>query len=618
MSVAENSMQAEKIHNILHPLSPGEVKFSGYVDKLVKFTIDHQLLDSSTWEIFVEQFRLHSDNDNCWRGEYWGKMMRGACMTYSCTKNQKLYSVLESSVLDLLSTQDSLGRITTYPLDKEFNGWDMWVRKYVMLGLLYFYDICKNKILKRKILRALTKHADYIVSHIGSAAEQKPILETSGVWGGLNSASILEPFVLLYKLIPTPAYLRFAQYIADTGFCKDMNLIELCLHKSAFPYQFKQTKAYEMMSCFEGLLALYQVTGNPDYRESAINFADMVAETDITIIGCAGCTHELFDHSTVRQTEYSDTVMQETCVTVTWMKLNYRLLLLTGESRFVDRIERSALNAMAGAVNSECQTMHRTKAMVYTNGEPENVPHESFPFDSYSPLFNNRRGEKVGGFKKMQHGRSYGCCACIGSAGTALTEIFGVLKGDNALFINLYNQCSVKTTMNGTPLKLQVFGNLYNSGHMRIKVFGHGRFALKLRIPAWSEVYKIRLNGTPLNGTVNNGYFTIENEWANDQIDVLLDDAIKMHRLNDKIAFTKGPFVLAADKRLEKDLTVPLELSSIKSALPSKHIKNPLFSSNITIELLLPNTKLTLCDYAQAGKNYDDENSGLSVWFPQK
>lgn len=130
--------------------------------------------------------------------------------------------------------------------------------------LTLFLRHLQNRALQAKILKALSKHADYIVRHIGPDAAQKPLLETSAVWGGLNSASILEPFVLLYQKTSEPKYLAFSQYIADTGFCKDMNLIDICLHKSAYPYQFKHTKAYEMMSCFEGLLALYQVTGNGD------------------------------------------------------------------------------------------------------------------------------------------------------------------------------------------------------------------------------------------------------------------------------------------------------------------------------------------------------------------
>ena len=53
-----------------------------------------------------------------------------------------------------------------------------------------------------------------------------------------------------------------------------------------------------------------------------IRFAKRVFASDITAIGCAGCTHELFDHSGVRQLDVTEKgIMQETCVTVTWMKL---------------------------------------------------------------------------------------------------------------------------------------------------------------------------------------------------------------------------------------------------------------------------------------------------------
>ncbi len=34
-----------------------------------------------------------------------------------------------------------------------------------------------------------------------------------------------------------------------------------------------------------------------------IRFAKRVMNSDITIIGSAGCTHELFDHSAARQTD---------------------------------------------------------------------------------------------------------------------------------------------------------------------------------------------------------------------------------------------------------------------------------------------------------------------------
>lgn len=41
---------------------------------------------------FDQQFRDQQDGENQgWRGEYWGKMMRGAVMVYEYSQNRELY-----------------------------------------------------------------------------------------------------------------------------------------------------------------------------------------------------------------------------------------------------------------------------------------------------------------------------------------------------------------------------------------------------------------------------------------------------------------------------------------------------------------------------------------------
>ena len=54
-------------------------KYNGFIDKTMKFAEKKQLLKPELWRRFVQQFREDSDYDAGWRGEYWGKMMRGAC-----------------------------------------------------------------------------------------------------------------------------------------------------------------------------------------------------------------------------------------------------------------------------------------------------------------------------------------------------------------------------------------------------------------------------------------------------------------------------------------------------------------------------------------------------------
>ena len=74
----------------------------------------------------------------------------------------------------------------------------------------------------------MKRHADYIVGRIGDEKEGKIEINTAtDHWGGLNSSSILEPFVRLYNLTGEKRYLDFADYIVSRGGCTEMNLFEM-------------------------------------------------------------------------------------------------------------------------------------------------------------------------------------------------------------------------------------------------------------------------------------------------------------------------------------------------------------------------------------------------------
>ena len=599
--------------------SAGEITEKGYAGRINDYVIESQFLDENLWKLTVNQFRLHPDTDNNgWRGEFWGKLMRSASLTYRATKNEKLYEAITESVLDMLTAQDDCGRWSTYGFEREFNGWDMWGRKYVMLGFTYYIEICKNQALKRKIVRALKRHADYIMKKVGKGRGKTDVCLTSGVYGGVNSCSILEPFVKLYELTDDKKYLDFAGYIVSTGFSKDFNLYEACLNKTAYPYQFKHTKAYEMMSCFEGLLEYYKVIGDENYLTAVKNFVDMVLETDYTLIGCSGCTHELFDNSSVKQTEYSDGVMQETCVTVTFMKLLTKLYAVTGDSKYIDYIEKSGYNALFGAVNNEKQTMKRTLGIVWKGTEAVAIPHESYPFDSYSPLYLGQRAKKIGGFMLMQNGKTYGCCASIGGAGTAIFTLDGVVKTDDGIAVNLYNDCVYKTTVLDAKFALSIKADVYGKPLAKITVKAQSvKTALKLRIPDWMENLKITVDNEEVPVTTENGYMTIDKVWTNESIVLSYKTPVKAVILNGKVAFTRGPVTLCRDERFGEDMSLPISVRIKKDGtVPSaKVVKNEVFDGNLAVKISTTDGGvITLTDYAQAGKNYDSDNCTISVW----
>ena len=258
-------------------------KYSGFIHSAFDFVEKAQLLREDLWERFVQQFREDADADGGWRGEYWGKMMRGACLVYQYTKNEKLYDVLRKTVSDMMASADKTGRISSYYTNHEFEAWDMWCRKYVLLGMEYFLEICKDKKFAADIIKSICGQLDYIIERIGHGEGKKEITAATRHWRGLNSSSILEPVVKLYNLTGDERYFEFAKYIVDTGCVDISNIFELAYENKFYPYQYPVTKAYEMTSCFEGLIEFYKITGDEKYKTAIVNFADRVLESDFTV-----------------------------------------------------------------------------------------------------------------------------------------------------------------------------------------------------------------------------------------------------------------------------------------------------------------------------------------------
>lgn len=629
-----------------------KAEFNGFIDETIKFIEDFQLMRKDVWKRLVEQFRIEADStgefkSGTWKGEFWGKLMRGACFVYSYTNNEALYDILKETVEDIITTQDSYGRISAYSIDREFKDWDIWGRKYVLLGMQYFLEICKDADLSERIISSMRKQVDYMIEKIGSAEDGKtPITLTSDFWRGLNSSSVLEPIVRLYSLTGEQKYLDFASYIVDCGATDVENLFELAYQDKLYPYQYPMIKAYELTSCFEGLLEYYRVTGIEKHKTAVINFADKVLESDFTIIGSSGCTHELFDHSTVRQANTNNNILaQETCVTVTLMKFFYQLSLLTGDSKYIDAFELSMYNAYLGAVNTDKVIGEK----IYSS-YPDSV-FEPLAFDSYSPLVAGTRGKGIGGLLQFSDKHYIGCCVAIGAAGCGLFSKAALYVSDKGFAYNLFINGKIKSlTPSGNSVEFITKTDYPVSGDVKIelKLTCEEAFAVAIRNPQWSETTKLSVNGEEMN--TNKGYILIERTWKDgDIIELKLDMRTKavypipygsqiimtkgrvdyLVPLYDEedplaknhIALKRGPIVLAQENRLGYSVDTPISVkvendgyvnmkTPEKDIAPYKHI----------IELCVPledGSFMHVTDYASAGKLWN-EDSKLAAWMLTK
>jgi DUF1680 family protein len=409
---------------------------------------------------------------------------------------------------------------------------------------------------------------------------------------------------------------------------KGLRLIEDAL-AGVDPILIAAPKGYEMMSCYEGLCELYRVTGEQRLLDAVVKFGKSVLKKEIMIVG-SGSSGELWCDGANRQTEMLEQPM-ETCVTVTWMKLCYQLLRLTGDPVWADQLEVSLYNALLGAMADE------GKWWAY-----------------FSPL----TGERMPSPMQVPVCES-SCCVANGPRGMLITPGWSVMKGESGPVINLYSQGTWTQKLgSGTEIKLtqETDYPVNEKILIRLDLPQPERFTITLRIPSWNRNTSLMVNGEIMDCKPGS-YARIERSWKKgDQIRLVMDLRGRIIRapgsVND-LAVMRGPIVLALDNRMVKNENYNLwllpqgtkwekkeELGGLKYVLPV-----PTSSANDpdqNVELVPAASKpagvwmafevpflyrythffdhkqinLVMCDYASAGNLYSSNNL-FRVWLPQ-
>lgn len=602
-----------RVADVLRPAPPGQVKLDGFLGDKIDTCIRHRIMAQSISDL-IEPFQKRPEA-YMWRCEFWGKWFTSAAAASQYTHDAQLRTIIDKAVADLLATQTANGYIGTYKDDAHLQHWDIWGRKYVLLGLLAYYDITGDS----NVLDAAMRHADFLLTEVGPG---KANIVEKGHWTGMAASSVLEPMVLLYRRTGQQRYLDFSNYIieqwaSDAGpqlirkaladvpmylmFPGHLDVSKPPVYPEGY-FEYGQSKAYEMMSCFEGLTELYRVTARESYRQALLKVFDNIRKNELTITG-SGSDMERWFGGHFRQAQPVREWM-ETCVTVTWMKLCYQLLRLTGDPKFADEIEISSYNALAGAMKQDGTW-----------------------WSHYNPL-NGIRGPAPKQCEMNQN-----CCVANGPRGMMLLPTVAVMSDATGPVVNLYSRGRAKlplTDDNSVLLTLDTDYPRSDTITLLVQPEKPARFTISLRIPGWCKNSSLKINGKDFSvKTAPGTYARIDRSWQdNDKIELHLEmTGTVLAAPNSKyyLAVMRGPIVLALDKRLcsgfldqtllwKKDDTDAIELT--KSDLPDQQNIWMAF----TAPALNPQTgktiQLPLCDYASAGNTWS-EDSHFRLWLPQ-
>jgi hypothetical protein len=541
-----------------------------------------------------------------WQTEFWGKWMHGSVPAYRYTNDEALKRNIDASVKLMLAAQRADGYLGNYKDECHFQGWDIWGRKYTMMGLLHHFDLTGEK----GSLDAARRVAEQLMSEVGPGSTGR--IQTVGMHHGMASCSVLEPVVWLHTRTQDAKLLAFAKHIAAAmeDFDDSPKLVSKALAgvpvADRFPHpdpwwSWKNgIKAYEMMSCYQGLLDLYQATGHAPYLEAVEATAQNIIADEINAAG-SGAAFECWYHGSRFETAPAYHMM-ETCVTTTWMRFCESLLRVTGKAVYGDHLEKTAFNAYLATLARDGST-----------------------FSKYCPLGGTRsRGND-------QCDMTINCCVANGPRGfVAIAE--SVLMADaDGVMVNLYNPSTASIDVPAAKTRVTVEQRTEfpkdNKVTLRVSPEKEAAFALRLRIPAWSAKTTVKVNGTDVPGAKAGTYLPIARTWKpGDTVEVAFDFAGRVVAKNEHFAFFRGPLVLSRDTRFADgavdqpakmpDTTKPVAITPVASPNPDIWLAFTVQLQTGTdpeSEEMKPHP-VHFCDYASAGNTWKAD-SLYRTWF---
>ncbi len=223
------------------------------------------------------------------------------------------------------------------------------------------------------------------------------------------------------------------------------------------------------------------------------------------------------------------TAYQETCASVALALWNYRLALLYGDARYADVFERSLYNGILDGVSLD------GKRFFYVN-----------------PLAS-----------KGNHHRSewFGCACCPPNVARTLASLgqYAYGLGDTALYVNLYIQGSVETTVSGQKLSMQVQTDYPWQGKviLRPALASPTKFDLHLRVPGWCSGATVAVNGDKvIDPPPRRGYLILSREWrSGDSVELDLPMPVERVAANPRVkadehclALQRGPLVYCLEQ----------------------------------------------------------------------
>ncbi len=436
---------------------------------------------------------------------------------------------IESLVSHIVAAQDSNGYLNTYFVgdkahlrftDLSHSHEDYCLGHLLQAGIAY-YRATGN----RRLLDAGTRFADYVVQNFGP--DKRPFFT--------GHPELEMALVELYRTTGQTRYLDFTRYLFS-GIERD----RLKLKDSEIRYMFSgrpftshtefEGHAVRALYAASGATDYYTETGDPAYRKTLDLLWTDLTRRKMYITGGVGSRSAGESFGDPYELP-SESAYAETCAAVANVMWNFRLLMMTGDARYSDVLERTLYNG-ANAGMSLGGNLYCYRNPLASTGEKLRNPWYDV---TCCPPNLERLFESLPGY------------------------LYAVSR--DGVYVNLYHSSELDWHLeDGTGIQISQSTEYPWSGAIRLKVAPAkpADFTVYVRWPSWAQSISLEVNGTPVDVTAarSGSYIPISRRWEpGDSVGIDLPmPAVPMianPRVADdygRIAMQRGPLVYALEQ----------------------------------------------------------------------
>ena len=467
---------------------------------------------------------------------------------------------------------------------------------------------------KRKLLDVSLKNADLIDSVFGPAK----IHDVPG------HQEIEIGLVKLYRTTGEQRYLNLAKFFLDQRGHPEGRVLYKAFEQPGYMQDHLPVveqdeavgHAVRAGYMYSGMADVAALTGDEDYVRAIKRIWDNVVSKKLYLTGGIGALHRGEAFGAAYELPNA-TAYNETCAAIANVMWNHRLFLLTGESKYIDVLERTLYNGfLAGIALSGNE-------FFYPN-----------------PL--EADGEYA--FNKGETSRSpwFDCSCCPTNVVRLLPSLPGYMYAvrDDSVYVNLFSSSHVTIAVKDVKVSITQQTDYPWQGAVRIIVQPEEalEFTMNIRIPGWaqnspvpSDLYRyinhtqqsaiFAVNGETVEWTIESGYAHIKRVWQSaDIIDLQLPMPVRRviaheHVEDDagKVAIERGPIVYCAEwvdnGGRVSDMVLPDDLP-----LEAEHHQG-LFDGVTIIHGTIAGREITLIPYYAWAHRGAGE---MAVWLPRQ